>query len=48
MEATELVARNGCPKEIRTMLNYRYSMGWQLHMIISTQSNFNIYLFREF
>lgn len=48
MNATELVAKNGCPKEIRSMLDYRYSMGWQLQLIIPTESNFHIYLFKQF
>ena len=48
MNPTELVAKNGCPKEIRNMLDYRYSIGWELELIIPTQSNFNIYLFKQF
>lgn len=47
MEPTELVVRNACPKEVKTMLDYRYSLGWQLQQIIDTKQNLLIYLFKK-
>lgn len=47
MDPTELVLRNACPKEVKRMLDYRYSLGWYLQQIIDTNQNLLIYLFKQ-
>jgi len=47
MEPTELVVKGACPKEVKRMLDYRYSIGWELIHIIDTQQNLLIYLFKQ-